>query len=216
MTINLDTLRTQMRQLYIKREKGDVTEKIFQRDLAERTVELYRAVIQKRLAKDETILREHHAVRAHFRVTQSVLREPEQAALSCFATDRRLFYLQSTLIPGQPPTADRRDRTEVEELPFTRLAGVRVHRQFRLGEMGVGAVIVCLSLLLSPWLDITGPILTVLGGLGILHALLVPTRWIEIQRTEDPPEAEPILIYAVRKKSARNLVRYLRQKMTHP
>jgi len=57
MMADLDAQRTKIKQLYVKRKKGDLTEKAFQRRLSGETIELYRAVIQKRMAKDETILK---------------------------------------------------------------------------------------------------------------------------------------------------------------
>jgi hypothetical protein len=51
-----------------------------------------------------------------------------------------------------------------------------------------------------------------LGALGILHGLLLPTRWIEI-RTGEPAPAEPVRIHGLRKKSARKLLKFLREKV---
>ncbi len=50
-----------------------------------------------------------------------------------------------------------------------------------------------------------------LGILGILHGLLLPTRWVQVEILD--PASEPILIHALRKKSGRKMVRYLREKM---
>ena len=76
MTTDADTVREEIKALYSKRARGDLSERVFQRELSERTVDLYRRLVQTRLAEEETIQAEHHVVRAHMRVTQSVLREP--------------------------------------------------------------------------------------------------------------------------------------------
>ena len=124
MTTDEDALRREIKGLYPKRAKGDLTEKAFQRDLAARTVDLYRKLIEGRLAGGETIEIEHHVVQAHMKVTQSVLRESEQEAVSLFATGTRLFRLKSTLMPNRPPTADAEDNTTVDVTPGP-LSGIK-------------------------------------------------------------------------------------------
>jgi hypothetical protein len=213
MTTDADALRREIKGLYPKRAKGDLTEKAFQRDLAARTVDLYRKILEGRLAKGETIEVEHHVVRAHMKMAQSVLRESEQEAISFFATGRRLFCLKSTLMPDHPPTADAKDNTMVGEVPYDRIESLKVRRQIRLGEMAVGAGMCCIALLFSSWLSITGPALILLGVLGMLHALLLPTRWVEVVVIGPEAVSGPILIYAVRKKSARKLVKFIQGKI---
>ena len=209
MTTEAEALRRKIKNLYPKRERGDLTEKVFQRELIERTVELYRALIKDRLAKGETIQKEHHVSQAHFRLTQSVLREPEQSAVSLFSTDRRLFRIRSSFLPSRPPTADEKDQTRIEELPLRKIRALSLRRQVRWGEAGVGAVMAAFALLFAPWLSITGPFMIGLGAAGVLHGLLLPTRWIEIIPQEGDPATDPILIYALRKRSARDLVQFL-------
>jgi hypothetical protein len=213
MTTDAEALRREIDGLYTKRAEGDLTEKAFQRDLSERTVDLYRKLIQGRLSEEEAIQAEHHVVKAHMKVTQSVLREPEQEAISLFATDRRLFRLRSTLTPDRPPTGDRKDGTTVDEMPYLRIDSLKLWRQIRLGEMGVGAGMCCFALLFSSWLSVTGPFMAGLGLLGMLHGLVLPTRWVEVIGVGPEPASGPILIYALRKKSARRLVRYIREKI---
>jgi hypothetical protein len=213
MTTDAEALRREIDGLYVKRSIGDLTEKAFQRDLSERTVDLYRNLIHGRLASEEAIHAEHHVVKAHMKVTQSVLREPEQEAISLFATDRRLFYLRSSLVPDRPPTADEKDGTRVDEVPFERIEALKLRRQIRLGEMGVGAGMCCFALLFTSWLSVTGPFMAGLGLLGMLHALLLPTRWVEVIGVGPEPASGPIVIYALRKKSARRLRRYIREKI---
>ncbi|MBP8645056.1 MAG: hypothetical protein KBH99_02910 [Syntrophobacteraceae bacterium] len=207
-----EDLREEIKELYAKRKRGDLNERSFQKLLTFFTIELYRAVVRKRMAKDEPIEQEHHSIQAHFKWTQSLLKEPEQEASSLFATDRRLFCVQSRIIPDQPPTADSRDHTRVVLLPYDRVLGLSVHRRIRWGEFGVGALILASSLVFWEHLDITGWVMSVIGTLGILHAVLLPTRWIEVESGNPSPNPEPVRIYAVRKKSGRQLVRLLREK----
>lgn len=212
MMTDLDALRTKVRQLFVKREQGDLNEKAFQRLLTHHSIELYRALVLRRMAKDEEIQREHHTIRAHFKFTQSVLKEPEQEAISTFATDRRLYQVCSRVIPKQPPTADARDGTTVSELRYENMGSIQMHRQVRWGEVGVGAVISAVAILFAPWLEVTSHVMLGLGVLGVLHALLLPTRWIEIRAADPVSQREPIFIYNVRKKSARSVVEFVREK----
>jgi len=209
MPTEADSLRSKIRGLYPKRERGDLTEKAFQRELIERTLDLYRALLKGRLQKGESIIKEHHVVRAHLKLTQSVLREPEQETISLFTTDRRLFRIQSILLPNRPPTADEEDKTVISEVPLKKIQALNPRRQIRWGEIGVGAVMGGLALLFASWLSFTGPFLIGLGAAGILHGLLLPTRWIEIIINGSGPPLEPIPIYTLRKRSARDLVQYL-------
>jgi hypothetical protein len=208
MTTEADALRQKIRALYPKRDRGDLTEKVFQKKLTECTVDLYRAVIKPRLTKGEVIQKEHHVAQAHFRLTQSVLREPEQTAISFFSTDRRLFRVTSSFLANRPPTADDKDQTRIDELPLKKIQALTLRKQVRWGEAGVGVAMVGFSLLFAPWLSFTGPFMIGLGGAGILHGLLLPTRWFEIV-PQEALSGEPLVIYALRKRSARDLVQYL-------
>jgi hypothetical protein len=213
MTTDINALRKRIAQLYPRRDRGDLTEKDFQREVAEQTVELYRAVITQKLAEGEIIECEHHAIWTHFRLMQSILREPAQQAISLFLTNRNLYRLQSTVMPDQPPTADSRDNTSVDSISLDRIHSLKKRFQIRIGEMLLGAGFCVVALLFHDWLSITGPVLIVLGILGILHALILPTRWIEVRTVDILPANEPMLIFAIRKKSAKQLVRRLREKL---
>jgi hypothetical protein len=206
----IEALRATIRDLYPKRAIGDLTEKKFQHELTDRTLDLYRALIREKTKADEPIVCEHHAVRSHLKLTQSVLKEPEQENVSLFATDRRLFHLKSVVIPGRPPSADKEDRFSMREIPLKRIGAVRVKRQIRIEEMGMGAAIAGIAVLFYAHLSITGPFMVGLGILGILHGLLLPTRWAEVEALA--PASEPIQILALRKKSARRMVKFLREK----
>jgi hypothetical protein len=211
MTDDIEALRAVIRGLYPKRAIGDLTERKFQHELTDRTLDLYRALIRKKTKSDEPIVCEHHVLRSHFKLTQSVLREPEQETVSFFATDRHLFHLKSVLMPGRPPSADKEDNFSMEQIPLQRIGSVRVKRQIRIEEMGMGAAIAGIAVLFYTHLSITGPFMVGLGILGILHGLLLPTRWAQVEPLD--PASEPIRILALRKKSARRMVKFLREKM---
>ncbi len=213
MTTDVDVLRRRIGKLYIDRTIGDVNERSFQRQVAERTVDLYRAVVQQaKLRKGEEIQVEHHTLSSHFRLTQSVLKEPEQHATSLFLTNLRLLRLTSTIFPGQPPTADSRDATVMDELPLDRITGVKTKMQVRLGEAAVGAVMCAIGALFYEELSLTGPVSIGLGAVGILHATLRPTRWAEVSADGVGGDAPPMVVHAVKKKSARQMLRLLRER----
>jgi len=214
MKTNPADLRREIAQLYPKRDRGDLTERVFQAKLAERTVALYRALITGRIAEGESIECEHHFVWTHFRLMQSILREPAQQATSLFLTNRRLFRLRSTIMPTQPPTADGRDDTSVDVVPLDRILALKKRFQVRSGEVLLGGIFCGIALAFHGWLYITGPFLLGLGALGVLHALLLPTRWIEVKTVDAVPDTDPIVIYGIRKKDAKNLVRCLREKLS--
>ena len=124
-TTDLNELRQEIAELYPKRDRGDLRERDFQAQVAEKTVALYRAVIKESMAEGETIECEHHTIWTHFRLMQSILREPAQQATSLFLTDRKLYRVQSTIMPNQPPTADSQDQTVVEVFRLDRLCALK-------------------------------------------------------------------------------------------
>ena len=209
----MDEIREDIRRLHLAHARGDLREKAFQRALAQMTMGLYRALAERSLMPGEKILKEHHVVEAHMRLTQSVLREPEQMATSLFLTERRLLRVRSRIRPGQPSTADDRDGTVVDEVPLSRIQALERRRRTRPGETAAGLAMAALALLLWDWLEVTGVVLLGLGLLGALHGLLLPTRWVEI-KAGGPSESEPISIYASGKKSGRALLRLLREKIS--
>lgn len=215
MKTELEKLRTDLRELYAKRDRGDLTERVFQQQLAERTVDLYRSIISQRMVEGESIEREHHAISTHFRLVQSILGEPAQQATSLFLTNRRLYRLRSTIMPDRSPTGDSGDETHVDEIPLDQIRFLKKKFQIRVGEILVGAGFCAVALLFYDWLAITGPLLLGLGALGMLHALILPTRWIEVGAADTSPSTDPILIYAVREKSARRFVRSLQEELPH-
>jgi hypothetical protein len=166
------------------------------------------------MAEGETIECEHHTIWTHFRLMQSILREPAQQATSLFLTDRRLYRLQSTIMPDRPPTADSGDQTSVEGFRLDRILALKKMLQIRLGEVLLGTAFGAGAVVFHNWLTITAPFLGGLGILGVLHGLLLPTRWIEVELVNGSRPADPILIYAVWKDSAKQLARLLQERLS--
>lgn len=210
---DIERLRAELVAVFEKRARGDLNERSFQRTLAERTVDLYRATVQARLAKDEKILEEHHVIQSHFKVTQSILKEPEQKAVSLFATDRRLVRLRSVVLPNTPPRCDESDQTRVEFMPYDRIEALKVRRRIRPGEIITGVVIVGTAVLFMPLLSITGPFMALLGLLGVVHGLILPTRWVEVASSHPAHAQDPFTVEVLRKKSAKKLTRFLRDRI---
>ena len=207
----MDEIREDIRQLHLKHARGDLREKAFQRALAQRTMDLYKALATSRLTDGERILHEHHVVQSHMKLAQSVLKEPEQVATSLFLTQRRILRVRSWIKPGQPTTADHRDGTVLDELFLSEIHGMVTRRQRRPGEVGVGLAMAALALILWDWLDLTGTLLLVLGALGALHGLIFPTRWIELMAKGQA--AEPFCVLAPGKKSGRELLKLLGERL---
>jgi hypothetical protein len=209
MTISeVDRLRQEIHKLLAARGEERIREKTFQARFDECCVDLYRAVLRARLDAEEPILAEHHVVRSHLRPHHSILRDHAQEAICLFLTDRRLLCLRAVFVPDRPVTADQEDGTVVIEALLGDIQSVRRRRQVRAGEAVAGAVICAAAFLFHPWLLVTGTFLAILGALGILHGLLLPTAWLEVEAGGATSEG-PIPIYATRKRSARRLVELL-------
>jgi hypothetical protein len=207
---DVDRLRAELLDVHVRHGRGDLPTRTFERRAAEGGLALARAVVASHLEEDERVLAEHHVAHAHLRIAESVLREPEQEVVSLFATGRRLLRLGSWLLPRQPMTCDGGDRTELLELRYGEIARILTRRQVRWSEAAAGLVIVVAARLLWDWLEITGPILAGLGLLGILHALLLPTRWIELQPKD--PSREPFRVWGARRATARRLLAVVRER----
>jgi hypothetical protein len=208
----IEELRKDITALWEKKARGDVSERTFQKQSEQRVLDLCRALVRRRLGQGEGIQFEHHAVRAHTKMAGSVLRESEQEFISLLATERRLFRLRALLTPDQPLLFLDHDKDAMEELQYTSASGVIVRTQRRKGQIVAGLVIAGFAVLAHSWLQITGTALFLLGIAGALHGLLVPTRWAEV--AQQPPAASPpFQIWALRKKSARLLLKFLRQKI---
>lgn len=206
-------IRKKLEELYARHAAKDLPERPFRRALTEYSYRLYRAVAQEALQPREAILHEHHIMQSHMWWSQSFLKDPNQELISLFLTDRRLIRIRSVMTPGRPISCDAADETTLDWLPLDRMRGLRVHRQIRTGEVLVGAIMAGGAFAFSAWLEITGPVLMGLGGLGMLHGLLWPMRWVEVESHAEPPPQGPMRIYASRRKSGRKLIAMLREKI---
>ena len=209
---SIEGLRKNIAALWEKRARGDVSERAFQKESEQRVLDLCRALVRRRIGEGESVLFEHHAVRAHTKIAGSVLRESEQEFISLLATERRLFRLRAIHTPDRPLLFLDGDKDALEELDYASASGVTVRTQRRKGQILAGLVIAGFAVLGYSWLQITGTALFLLGIAGAFHALLVPTRWAEVLQ-EPPAASPPFQIWALRKKSSRRLLRYLRQKI---
>jgi hypothetical protein len=208
MTSEADRLRDEIREATAAKKRGDLPEKRYLNQVAQATVDLYRATIAARLQPGEELRLEHHVVRSHLKLNQSILKETAQEAISLFLTERRLLRIRCFFLPDQPLTCDDRDGTIVDEVRICDIDEVRVRREIRIGEMAAGAVTAAVAMLFQSWLRITFVFMFLLGILGVLHGLLLPTRWIEVLTAAGGP-AEPIRVFALGKKSGRALAKAL-------
>ena len=208
----IEGLRKDIAELWEKKARGDVSERTFQKESEHRVLDLCRALVRRRIKEGESLRFEHHAVRAHTKMAGSVLRESEQEFISLLATEFRIFRLRAIHTPDQPLLFLDGDKDAVEELPYGSASGVTVRTQRRKGQIVAGLVIAGFAFLGYSWLQITGAALFLLGIAGALHGLLVPTRWAEVLQPE-PTVSPPFQIWALRKKSARLLLKFLRQKI---
>jgi hypothetical protein len=182
--------------------------------MTEKTVALCGAVVNERIEPGEVVRAEHHFVHAHLAMHQSILQEPEQEAVSVYATDKRFFYLRLRLVFAKAVTCDERDGTIIDEVPYQCVAALRTRQNRRVSEVIAGAAIAVFALVFGPWLMITGTLMAALGGLAILHGLVFPTRWVEVElRTPPAPDARPLTIHALRRRSGRRMLRFLREQL---
>jgi hypothetical protein len=189
-----------------------VTERVFRRRLIELSVELARTEARGAMEGDEQIVAEHHVVHSHFKLTESLLQEPAQATVSFFATDRRLVRVRGTLPQGRADLGEEATRTLLDAVPYGRVNKVERKVAWRWGEVGTGLAIVLLALLFRATLAITGPVLVLLGVAGVLHGLLLPTRWIEITAQGEAAEP-PFAIHGVWRRSARRVLAPVRKEL---
>jgi hypothetical protein len=204
-----ETIRARVLDLTARRGRGDLSPRAFERAVGPLHLALYRAVAAERLPAGERVELEHHAVLGHLRLAESVLREPEQDAVSLLLSERHLLRIRTRLVPGRAFTCDGRDQTVVDLVPRAAISALAVERSIRPGEVATGAAILALALAASPLLQVTAPFLAGVGVLGMLHGLLVPTRVVRVVTADGQP-AEEILVHAPRTRSARRLVAALR------
>lgn len=203
----VESLRREISELTEQCARDEVPQRTFEKQHEKLTVAICRELVRERLAPNEPILAEHHVIHAHTKLAGSVLQESEQERISLFATDRRLFRVSSREKPGEPVQFQFQDRDAIEQIPFSRIRRIVVRRQIRVGEIIAGAVIAAAAFLFRSWLQVTGIALALLGIAGVLHGLLIPTRWAEVIPHEGGDA--PIQIYALRRRSAKKLIKVL-------
>lgn len=211
-TLTSTALREKLQQLYVRHAAKDLPERPFRRALTEYSYRLYTAVAREQLKPGERILHEHNIIRAHGWWTRSVLQDPDQEIASLYLTDRRVIRIRSVQVPGRPISCDTADQTTVDSLYFDRIEELKAHRDVRWGEIAMGLGIVAVALLFYDWLEISGPVLLGVGGLGALHGILWHSRWVEL-RSRSTPAGGPIVVYATRRKSGRTLLKLLRERI---
>jgi hypothetical protein len=216
-----DALRGRLRELHLRRLSGDLHERNYQRESGPLALELGRLVARRHLVslgEPEEILAEHHVVQAHTRLTGAVLKESVQEATSLYAGHGRLVRVRSRLLDDGPISCDERDGTAVDSAAYRSIRRLRRRWQARRGEAAVGLGICALALLTWRLLSVTGPALLLVGLLGVGHALLMPTRWLEAEprgagSAATAPTGDTIRILALRQRSARALARVVRDKI---
>ena len=206
-------IQSEIHQLYQKRQRQDITVDRFQRLLGDLIVKLFRAHASQSLRDDESILSEHHVVLGHFKLTQSVFKESDQESISLFATEKRLIRTRLLQKADAPIFQNSRDHTLVDELPYREIKRLTRQYDIRRGELIVGCTVVALSVLFRDLLQFTSGVLVVMGVLGILHSVLLPMRWIDIETKNTSRLEDLFRIQVVRKKSARKLIRLLKSKV---
>lgn len=208
----VERARADIAALWENRARGDLPERTFQKESERRVLDLCRALVRQRTGPDESILAEHHVVSAHTKIAGSVLRESEQEFVSLLATEKRVFRLRAILAPEQPVLFLDGEKDAVEELSYASASGIVVHRKWRAGEIAAGLTIAAFALLGRSFLQVTSTALFLLGIAGALHGLLMPTRWAVI--LERAPAVSPSFeVWALRKRSARALLRVLRSRI---
>ncbi len=203
----LDEVRAEISGLAARRARGDLAEKAFRKRALQLSIELARKQASAAVP-GEAIATEHHVVHSHFRLTESLLREPEQTTVSYFAAEHSLIRVRGTLVTGASPRTDHGAKdpasTVVDRVSYEQVRSIERRTEWRWGEVGTGLIIVLGALLLRDLLAVTGPVLVLLGVAGMIHGLLLPTRWVEI--VIDDEAAPALAVHGVWKRSGRQFL----------
>lgn len=189
---------------------GDVPARKYPQRRQLAVADLGRAKVAAVLEAGEKVEAEHHWCHGHFKIPASPLAETAMPAVSLYATDRRLFRwrFQDLPVPDARVEPGEEDAETLECIPYRALVSVRRRAAVRWSEAGAGTLIFAAAFLARGHLAITGFALMAVGAAGVLHALLMPTRWVDLV-PGDPAEA-PWPVYVARKKSARRLLALVR------
>jgi uncharacterized membrane protein len=207
----IEPLRQKILALYQRRRLADIDDRSFQRQTAHLILDLCRALTQIRLIDGETILHEHHAVRAHPKMIQSILKESDQELISIFATNTRLIQWRTMENLECPPIFESDQDHVFSEIGYDQILALKHHREWRYGEVVAGLVMIIGAYLFRSVLLFTSSALILVGALGMGHGLFIPTSWLEIMPRL--PSDSHLEILAMRKKSARKLIKYVKSKI---
>lgn len=203
-------LVAELEDLDRERQLGDVRERLYRRRRDELIEQIGRAKVRARLRPGEVILAEHHFVQAHFPFTSFAFKDVAEESVAFYATDQRLFRWRFVDRPlARVESLCRSD--QLESLAYSQVREVVQGREHRRGEAAVAIVMVLSALLFWSWLEISGPMLALVGGLGLAHALLLPTPYWSIRAAKGGDE--PWLVYAARNKSARALLSVVQERV---
>jgi hypothetical protein len=159
---------------------GDLNPKRYARLRQQVLAALGRSKIAPSLEPGETITAEHHWVESHARLPDAPFAETGQTAGSLYATDRRLFRWR--FHDGGSPSASPPEDVEetIESLWYAEIAGMERRSSFRWGEAITGLVIAAAAGLMYTRLGVTGPLLLAVGVFGVVHAIVIPTRYVTV------------------------------------
>lgn len=202
MAEQLGTLVAELQALDEAHSLGDVKDKKYEARKQELLEVIGLAKVRARLSLGEEVLAQHHYQRAHFPLTDVAFRDAAQEAVSYYATGRRVFQWRFYDSPG------RRQKSlcgedQLESLDYAHLHTVAPRREWRWGEAAVALIMTVLALLLWPYLEISGPLLVLVGAAGLGHALLIPTPYWVMSGKD---ESRAWRVYAMGKPSAKALV----------
>ena len=159
---------------------GDLNPKRYARLRQHALAALGRSKVSRSLMPGETIVAEHHWVEGQTELPESPFAETGQTAGSLYATDRRLFRwrFHDCASPSAPSPPDVEETLECRW--YAEITGVESRASFRWGEAVTGLTISVVAGLLSARLGVTGPLLLAIGVFGIVHAMMVPTRYVMV------------------------------------
>ena len=208
----LEVLRREIAELHVRRTRGDLSQRVFQKTADAKTLDLFRAVARTRMDAGEVVEQEHHVIVALTRLNQKVLRDSSQELVSLFASSRRIVEVRTVSDKDVPVTCDEGDRLSLTDLTYREVRAVLRQRRYRGGQLAAGTIIAAVGVLGGFQLGFTGPALVALGAVGALHALLFPTRWVEISGGRPDGQSAVVRVQCLRKRSAKRILKLVRDR----
>jgi hypothetical protein len=105
------------------------------------------------------------------------------------ATDRRLFRWSFQDKPSPQAELLPDFEEKIEWRWYSEISGLQWRREARWSEALTGLVIIAVSAMLWPFLEVIGPVLALTGFVGIIHALLWQTPWLAVTPADESVEA---------------------------